>query len=147
MKILLIESDEIWGAIAQSEIERICTDARIDWVRTSFDALRQVAASLDDNYEFILLDQNIVGDTGVTVARCIRAMQTRKPSKILMLTSDLSDDTRADALASNIDGFLAKPIKRSRLEACLGGRKIYWELADLPSNLNIYRERHRALAG
>jgi CheY-like chemotaxis protein len=63
---------------------------------------------------------------GIEAARRIRAAEEARGvarTPIIALTANAFDEDREACLAAGMDGFLAKPLDRERLEAVLAGKR------------------------
>ncbi len=91
----------------------------------------------ENEFDVILLDQNMPGKTGVEVARAIRASGSRVP--ILMVTAETNRDQVLEAIHTGVSDYLVKPFDNSVLrdkltKLCHAG--------DVPNNVAVYRARN-----
>jgi signal transduction histidine kinase/DNA-binding response OmpR family regulator len=73
-------------------------------------------------YDLVLMDVNMPEVDGMEAARRIRAAEDEREAvrtPIIALTANAFDEDRDACVASGMDGFLAKPLDRERLEAAL----------------------------
>lgn len=78
------------------------------------------------------------GRLGTNLVKELDETLNRNVTRVIMLTSDIDNNTRARALVSDFDGFLTKPADINRLSTILDGSKCRWEPSDLPSDLILY---------
>ena len=78
------------------------------------------------------------GSLGTDMVSELANVLNRKVTRVIMLTSDGGNNTRARALVSDCDGFLTKPAEINRLSTILDGSKCRWEPSELPSDLQPY---------
>ena len=67
----------------------------------------------------VLMDCQLPGIDGLEATRRIRARLKGRPLPIVALTASVTPEDRADCLAAGMDDFLAKPVRRAELHACL----------------------------
>jgi len=81
--------------------------------------LLRASASAGDPYDLAILDMQMPGMDGLTLARTIKADTALAGVRLVMLTS-LGDRLAADQLkAAGIEDCLIKPVKQSRLLDCI----------------------------
>ncbi len=69
-----------------------------------------------DQYDAVLLDRNMPVMGGVEAVRALRALeagQTRTP--VIILSADVTEEARQEALVNGADAYLTKPIQAARL--------------------------------
>ncbi|MEA2301445.1 MAG: two-component system, sensor histidine kinase and response regulator, partial [Solirubrobacteraceae bacterium] len=76
-------------------------------------ALLRAAAEAGDPHRLAVLDHHMPGGSGIALAAAIRRDPGLRSVRLLLLTS--SGNGRAAAAAAGIDGFVTKPVRRSRL--------------------------------
>jgi PAS domain S-box-containing protein len=77
-------------------------------------------------YDLVLMDVNMPELDGIEAARRIRAAESERNAvrtPIIALTANAFDEDRDACLKAGMDGFLAKPLDRERLEAALAGKR------------------------
>jgi PAS domain S-box-containing protein len=77
-------------------------------------------------YDLVLMDVNMPDLDGIEAARRIRAAEEARNvarTPIIALTANAFDEDRDACLKAGMDGFLAKPLDRERLEAVLAGKR------------------------
>jgi PAS domain S-box-containing protein len=73
-------------------------------------------------YDLVLMDVNMPEVDGMEATRRIRAAESERDAArtpIIALTANAFDEDRDACVAAGMDGFLAKPLDRERLEAAL----------------------------
>jgi DNA-binding response OmpR family regulator len=108
-RVLIIEGEP---AIARLFVEVFRREA---WEAT---ACEDVDAALDrlvsvDGYDAVIVGDGVRGKNGVEVVTFIRALEHRKTTAVLMVTS--YGDTAEEALAAGADEVLPKPIDNKAL--------------------------------
>jgi PAS domain S-box-containing protein len=73
-------------------------------------------------YDLVLMDVNMPEMDGIAATRRIRSAESERSAQrtpIIALTANAFDEDRDACVAAGMDGFLAKPLDRERLEAQL----------------------------
>lgn len=140
MNILIVDDREYDALELHSKLAAVCPSANVTWRSSPDRALEEIKSRDADPYDVVLVDQHMPGGLGTDFVKRIGRKLNRKATRIILLTSDGCDSTRARALVSECDGFLTKPVDTTRLSEFLDGSKCYWELSDLPTNLDHYRK-------
>jgi CheY-like chemotaxis protein len=110
MKILIIEDDPISLKLASEVLQ---TGGHVIMLAASADqAIRSINAVTPD---VILLDLQLPGIKGLSVARQCREDASTREIPIIAITAFTSDYGRADALAAGCDAYLVKPINTRTL--------------------------------
>ncbi|HSH97626.1 MAG: response regulator [Methylophilaceae bacterium] len=65
--------------------------------------------------DLVLTDQNMPNMDGLTLIKSLRAMESYKTVPILMLTTESSDEMKAQGRAAGATGWLVKPFDPKRL--------------------------------
>jgi two-component system chemotaxis response regulator CheY len=65
--------------------------------------------------DLVLTDQNMPVMDGLTLIRTLRTMSSYKDVPILMLTTESSDEMKAQGKAAGANGWLVKPFDPKRL--------------------------------
>jgi two-component system, sensor histidine kinase RpfC len=69
-----------------------------------------------DPYDAVLLDRNMPVMGGVEAVRALRALEAgRAHTPVIILSADVTEEARQEALANGADAFLTKPIQAARL--------------------------------
>ena len=86
-----------------------------------------VEATQKESYDLILMDGEMPEMDGLEATRRIRETFNHKALPIIGVTAHALDTHRERFLASGMDGYLTKPLKRETLKAeilrCLEGKK------------------------
>jgi two-component system chemotaxis response regulator CheY len=69
----------------------------------------------DQVVDLVLTDQNMPNMDGLTLIKSLRALDTYKSVPILMLTTESSDEMKAQGRAAGATGWLVKPFDPKRL--------------------------------
>jgi CheY-like chemotaxis protein len=78
-----------------------------------------LTAVVQDRPDLILLDIELPTLDGVTVCRRLKASQSTRDIKVLMLTAAVQAESRERALAAGADGYITKPFSVRSLIARL----------------------------
>ncbi len=138
MNVLIVDDREYDALELSSKLASVCPGATIVWRSSSDQALEEILSSDDHPYDVVFVDQHMPGSLGTDLVKKFGKALNRKATRVVMLTSDGSDHTRARALVSDCDGFLTKPIDTIRLRAFLEGSRCQWEPSDLPRDMEHY---------
>lgn len=147
MNILLVEDDDLDALQTRQAIARAAPGAALTLRQTADAALALLADIPDDPPDFIFVDQHLPGVDGAEFLRLLRRRGLAPDAKVLMLTGDASDLTRAEALLSDFHSFLTKPVCTRRLSAILRTGDARWEINDLPVDMNLYHTQRRTAEG
>ncbi len=79
------------------------------------DGKEGLAKAQAGNYDLILTDQNMPHMDGLTLIKNLRSMPNYKSTPILMLTTEASDDMKAQGRAAGATGWLVKPFDPQKL--------------------------------
>lgn len=140
MNVLIVDDREYDALELSTKLGKIDPLATVFWRPSSDQALAEISKSDAISYDFVFVDQHMPGRLGTDLVKELGKTLNRNVSRVIMLTSDGGNNTRARALVSNCDGFLTKPVDINRLKTILDGSKCRWEPSDLPSNLELYWE-------
>ncbi len=138
MNILIVDDCEYDALELSTKLARVNSLATISWRSSPGRALAEITNSDKVPYDFVFVDQHMPGRLGTDLVKELGKALNRNVTRVIMLTSDGGNDTRARALVSDCDGFLTKPADTNRLCKLLDRSKCRWELSDLPSDLNLY---------
>ncbi|CAH1652175.1 Histidine kinase [Hyphomicrobiales bacterium] len=121
-RVLLAEDNEINALLTLKALEHF--GAKVDWARDGRRALgfaKGMLAGRMPAYDLALLDVRMPELDGLEVVRQIRALEGegKKRLPIVMLTANAFAEDRQAALSAGADGFLAKPLDRTKLKAWL----------------------------
>jgi DNA-binding response OmpR family regulator len=112
MQILLAEDDRKLGNLIAHMLQK--EKHSVDWVQNGEDAFDY---AISTNYDILILDWMMPGDSGVNVCRRLRNVGHQTP--ILMLTAKDTLDDRVQGLDSGADDYLVKPFEFAELFARL----------------------------
>ena len=84
----------------------------------ALDLLRAMAAG-DKSFDVAILDMQMPGMDGMTLARAIKADPTTAATRLIILTSMGFMHSQDELKAAGVDAYLVKPVKQSRLFDCL----------------------------
>jgi CheY-like chemotaxis protein len=102
VRILHAEDDRL---VADTVRETLALEGwQVETVGAGVTALRRLTG--EDNYDLLLLDNELPGVSGVELARAARRLEHRRHTPIVMLSAA---DVRAQAERAGVDAFLRKP--------------------------------------
>ena len=78
-----------------------------------------VEMAVREPWGVVLMDCQLPGIDGFEATRRIRARLKGRLLPIVALTASVTPEDRADCMAAGMDDFLAKPVRRAELHACL----------------------------
>jgi CheY-like chemotaxis protein len=78
-----------------------------------------VELAVRETWGVVLMDCQLPDIDGFEATRRIRARLNGRPLPIVALTASVTPEDRADCAAAGMDDFLAKPVRRAELHACL----------------------------
>jgi two-component system, OmpR family, response regulator len=82
-------------------------------------ALSAEDVSLDEQYDVVLADVHLPGESGVDMLRRIRARMPHQP--VVCMTGDADSEVERHALQNGADGFVMKPVDLRELDAVVRG--------------------------
>jgi DNA-binding NarL/FixJ family response regulator len=144
MKVLLIEDDEFCAYKFRQLVRSRLDGAEVTLCKSEKQVLTIIDQIAEGRFDVIFIDQILPDGRGADIARRIRRAEAGIRNKLVMLTFCDADQTRAEALAYDIDGFMRKPVSWPKLSRFLLNNEYRWNIADLPSNLGLYRELRRS---
>ena len=112
MRVLLAEDDNRLGKLIKYMLEQ--NDIQVEWV-TNGEEIYEYA--MYDEYDILVLDWMMPGETGVSACRRLRENGYEKA--ILILTAKDSVEDRVSGLDAGADDYLVKPFEFAELLARL----------------------------
>ncbi len=112
VRILLVEDNEINRRVATGLLGTFGLQ-----VQTACDGFEAIAALTDDTFDLVFMDMQMPRLSGLDATRRLRASGCRVP--IVGLTANAFVEDRENCLASGMDDFLPKPVKRDTLQRIL----------------------------
>jgi len=113
-RVLVIEDD--WGN--QRVIEMFLGKAGLEPVMVD-NGTQGAERAVREPWVAVLLDLQMPGIDGLEAARRIRRQLAGRPLPIIALTANVRPEDREAAAEAGMDDFLAKPVRRAELLACL----------------------------
>jgi CheY-like chemotaxis protein len=140
MRVLVVDDEDIPAEHARMVLDE--AGIRADTCKSGKEALRmlEVQHLKQEPYNLVLLDWRMPDQNGIDTAKEIREHYDNETT-IIILTAYNWDDILEEALASGVDGFLAKPLFASNVIA-------EFERVARHNNMSMFTEKNRAeLAG
>ena len=119
LSILVAEDNEINALLARVLVSRLGHRPTMVADGETAVAAWRTALADDTPFDLVLMDVQMPGMDGLEAARRIRAAEAesvgQRPTLILALTANASEDDRSACLAAGMNGLLVKPLARERL--------------------------------
>ena len=118
LPVLVVDDDSICCETTVEMLQEIGIDG--EWTTSGEDAVARTAARHKAQNDFfaVIVDWKMPDLDGIEVTRRIR-QQVSREVPIIVLTAYDYTDIENEALAAGVNGFIAKPLFRSRLTAAL----------------------------
>ena len=114
-RILVVDDNLTNLAVVQGQLQPYRLHVDVSHVATRGLELLAAAAANAQPYAVAIVDMMMPVMDGATMVRAIRANQRLASTKVIMLASGGSSAERAEALASGVDIYLVKPVRRNEL--------------------------------
>ena len=119
LSILVAEDNEINALLARALLTRLGHRPTVAGDGEAAVAAWRAARAAGQPFDLVLMDVQMPGMDGLEAARRIRAAEAedvgQRPTPILALTANASEDDRGACLAAGMAGLLVKPLARERL--------------------------------
>jgi CheY-like chemotaxis protein len=108
--VLVVDDEPDVEALFRQQFRRDLRAQRfvMDFAVSAADALRRIAAPIEQNLILILSDINMPGMTGLEMLPKVREMRPDVP--IIMITAYSDPETRRKAIEGGATGLLPKPV-------------------------------------
>ena len=108
--VLVVDDEPDVEALFRQQFRRDLRSQRfmMDFANSASDALKRIAATVEQSLILILSDINMPGMTGLEMLPKVKQMRPRVP--VIMITAYGDPDTRRKALENGASGLLTKPI-------------------------------------
>ena len=114
-KVLIVDD----SMVSRMMIKEIVLTQHPDWdCHQAANADKAVEACLNEQFDYITLDLNMPGRTGLEAAPDI--MEKQESVKVALLTANIQSVTKEKATALGLS-FVAKPINADEILAFIGG--------------------------
>jgi response regulator RpfG family c-di-GMP phosphodiesterase len=117
-RVLVVYDDETIGAIIADQLGRWGIQAHL--TTDAADVLDWLGAG--ERYDLILLDQQVAGMDGRSMAAAIRRQPSGEAVPLVLMTSlgvEKKEDQAANSASARFAAYLSKPLKQSRLHETL----------------------------
>ena len=118
LRVLVVEDNPVNQVVARAQLEHLGCE-----VTVVEDGESALALPVPLNFDLVLLDLNMPGLSGLSVAEGLRRKEAALPEPhrvfICALTACASDEDRQMSLASGMDEHIAKPVRLETLDALL----------------------------
>ena len=129
LSVLVAEDNEINALLARALLTRLGHRPTVAGDGEAAVAAWLAARTAGQPFDLVLMDVQMPGVDGLEAAERIRAAEAetaggavgQRPTQILALTANASEDDRAACLAAGMDGLLVKPLARERLAEAISG--------------------------
>ncbi|HET9903682.1 MAG TPA: response regulator [Xanthobacteraceae bacterium] len=123
LSILVAEDNEINALLSRTLLQKL--GHRVSTVEDGRAALGEWEAARNAGrpFDLVFMDVQMPDLDGIAAARAIRAIEAEAGAArtpIIALTANTASEDRESCLAAGMDGFLAKPLDRDGITACLG---------------------------
>jgi len=133
--LLIVEDEPEMRTFLASQLGR---DFVVRAARTGEEALRFAEESLP---EMVLTDLMLPGIDGIEFVRRVKAIDSTKPMRVVMLTARADEAAKYAALEAGVDDFLTKPFRTLELRTRLANLRSHNELALQLRDKNLELER------
>lgn len=118
-RILLAEDNELNAEIAITLLEE--AGARVDLAKDGVECVDMIQEADEDTYDLILMDIQMPNLNGYDAARRIRSLENHRKASIpiIAMTANAFEEDRKNAIASGMNGHLAKPVDMNVLKRTL----------------------------
>ena len=108
--VLVVDDEPDVEALFRQQFRRDLRSQRfvMDFASSASDALRRIAATIEQSLILILSDINMPGMTGLEMLPKVKEIRPEVP--VIMITAYGDPDTRRKALENGASGLLTKPI-------------------------------------
>jgi signal transduction histidine kinase/ActR/RegA family two-component response regulator len=113
-RLLVVEDDRVNQRVIELLLEKIGLDSVIVG-----DGVSAVEVATLEPWDAVLMDCQMPGMDGLEATRRIREKLGGKPLPIIALTANAMAGDREACLAAGMDDFVAKPVHKDELRACL----------------------------
>ncbi len=113
-RVLIVEDDRVNQHVIRLMVETLGLQATV--VDNGESAVELASRQL---WDVVLMDCQMPGMDGYAATRAIRSRLNGQALPIIALTANAMAEDRAACTAAGMDDFLAKPVRREELHACL----------------------------
>jgi FOG: CheY-like receiver len=123
--ILIVDDNSTERILARAMLERLGFST-IHEAENGDIARKKLSTAFEvgSPYNFVLLDWNMSGGSGLSVLRFIRSTKNIKFTKVVIMTASSTQENVEVAIESQVDDFLVKPLTLDLLKAKIEKLKI-----------------------
>jgi len=114
-RALLVDDNEVNRLVAVELLKTFGLD--VASAASGEEAIHAVRG--DTHFDLVFMDVQMPGMDGLQATRILRSLSEGRPLVIVALTAHAMPDDRARCLAAGMNDYVAKPISRADLAACL----------------------------
>lgn len=112
LRVLIVDDEDNVRRMLVRTLRRLYPEADVQEAADGFEAGQKITAA---SPRLVLLDLNMPGMDGYKVCRLIRADPATRHIKILVISGQEVEESRAKSLGAGADDFLAKPFDSQAL--------------------------------
>jgi len=112
LRVLVVEDNPVNQQVTLGLLARVGVETEV-----AANGQLAIAALSASRFDLVLMDMQMPVMDGLTATRMLRASGNRTP--VVGLTANAFESDKQDCLAAGMDGFVAKPVTRAKLEAAL----------------------------
>lgn len=120
LKVLVVEDDDLNRELEEEMLKEVGLE--VETAEDGIVCLMMVKNAPDDYYDVILMDLLMPNLDGFKATEVIRGLDNAKKSKIpvIAMSANVSDEDKAAAIKSGMNGFIDKPVSRKKICAIIG---------------------------
>jgi len=119
LRVLIVDDNSTNRQIVEHQVR--AWKMRSNSAKSGSEALQTLETSGADPFHFAILDLQMPEMDGLTLARAIKDNPATAQIRLVMLSSLGRRFAAAELASAGIEAYLVKPVRQSRLHACLAG--------------------------
>jgi len=120
LNVLVVDDMQVNGEVLLRRLSELGAEGR--WVGSGQEALDVLRAG--QQFDLLLLDLHMPGMNGLETAQLLRALGSRCPKRIVAVTADTTEETRARCAGAGLEEVLHKPVRVEQLRTTLRGPSV-----------------------